>query len=1363
MSQDLDLWDPLSEEFNSPSFNCYNEGPGVNLPLGGLPSFATDGKVKQKTRTLCIKNVPVDLTEVGVRNLFSNCGKVLSVSKLHPKPEYPDKTIAFVDYGTTEEALHAIQRLHDRPPFFLKVTLATMAASDRSKMEARLKEELDEIRRKVEAERAKSEVVTAPCQPSADGGVVPAPAAGKSLPASAKFTLEDLKDAKTELGLGSRRRRSGSASSSSSSSGDSFKTTCEFPGGSSSDATLEDEVLVIRGSGDGEATRFFKRREGKGRCLFCKAPADLHCARCKMPYCSRKCQTKDWPSHEDVCHQQSSSRQLTVAEASDGILVSRSHPSDQTQARVGADASPGFETSTGIKPITEPEAPKSVHLEPATLPIGEEVEVIVSHATNPLELFLQQTSSQTALEHLQAELQKCCGTSDAGHDLGEGTVCAALFPEDNQWYRARVTARHNAQCTVYFVDYGNSATVAVSNTRPLPVGCTFLAEQAVRCGLHGLKPPAGGSGTWSDGAILELATMLTGRLLARAVELSDGVHKVELRRIGGQDFAGILVSKGLAESTISPAVAPRTRGLDPVRLQAVLNPQAKSKQQPQPDPQPKPQSNGRFRVSSILELVKPGEELTLQVMVSRNNEVWVLVMHPEGALELASLEQELNEQCPKMARGSSYTFATGDYVASKSLEDGRWYRARVTSTNPACRWVRYIDYGNDELNTSVVPLDEKQLKVAAMSARLEVGDCTVPSLGSSLTFVVESSAGDGLLCGKLVCDDGRRLLGSATLSPWDCGLAAAAVGTAAWVGSTTSAGSTAGKSEGADPAVQPVTKTGSKLAAEVAPTKKLVVASPVSSRSEARVLHLPQCKLPSTKRPMIPTWKTEKLLYLQRCDLQRDLQAMMAELNSWVQRTPHNTPDPLAVGDYVCALYSGDKTWYRGQVLSKRSEEGAYAVSFVDYGNSETVPAASLRRLPPRFAEWPVFAVAVVPQGVDLSHPRLEAVLTERPFAAVEVGLDGEVPLVRLVRKDGSRIGDLLSATAGAEARNPACTRARDSPSSYGTRQPRFILTAAKEPLRDVVVLSRTARMWEAARSFSKLQLDRGRCVFGLHHGVVESEVVESSEWACTVRRKSVQSVPTRDVQRDRRASAEDAVDPLAILADDNVAAVDVHPKLVGFVADDTSPADESRFLQVSRLAQNAPIAVFIPLVSSKQEPSKKAFEERPLPPGLIPATVTHVSIANGRFYLQQSSTVSSLATLMKELDASVATAPAISPSALSVRDVLCARYAADGLWYRATLVGLSDDSNASLKVNFVDFGNTENVGQADVRALPERFRNTPSFANCVVLCGVKSVGKECAEKLIGAKVSVEVVDGSCHPPKVSLFANGVCLNELIE
>lgn len=90
-----DDWDPLTEEYCSVSFNTYNEGPGVNLPLEDLPAFSKKGVVK-KLKTLSVKNVPVGLTEVGLKHLFNNCGTVLSVQKLQPRPEYPLRTIAYV-------------------------------------------------------------------------------------------------------------------------------------------------------------------------------------------------------------------------------------------------------------------------------------------------------------------------------------------------------------------------------------------------------------------------------------------------------------------------------------------------------------------------------------------------------------------------------------------------------------------------------------------------------------------------------------------------------------------------------------------------------------------------------------------------------------------------------------------------------------------------------------------------------------------------------------------------------------------------------------------------------------------------------------------------------------------------------------------------------------------------------------------------------------------------------------------------------------------------------------------------------------------------------------------------------------------
>merc|ERR1719193_2692781 len=68
-----------------------------------------------------------------------------------------------------------------------------------------------------------------------------------------------------------------------------------------------------------------------------------------------------------------------------------------------------------------------------------------------------------------------------------GTFCAALFAEDDQWYRATVTKTYSPhQVEVQYIDYGNKENVALEKVRSLRPEFASLPQQAYLCALHGL-------------------------------------------------------------------------------------------------------------------------------------------------------------------------------------------------------------------------------------------------------------------------------------------------------------------------------------------------------------------------------------------------------------------------------------------------------------------------------------------------------------------------------------------------------------------------------------------------------------------------------------------------------------------------------------------------------------------------------------------------------------------------------------------------------------------------------------------------------------------------------------------------------------
>nr|KAG5701506.1 hypothetical protein BaRGS_000902 [Batillaria attramentaria] len=85
-------------------------------------------------------------------------------------------------------------------------------------------------------------------------------------------------------------------------------------------------------------------------------------------------------------------------------------------------------------------------------------------------------------------------------DLHTGVYCAALYHEDNSWYRARIlyTASEN-EIEVYFIDYGNVEKVPLANIRCLTKETAEIPAQAINCTLFGLKPLT--ESGWSEEAL----------------------------------------------------------------------------------------------------------------------------------------------------------------------------------------------------------------------------------------------------------------------------------------------------------------------------------------------------------------------------------------------------------------------------------------------------------------------------------------------------------------------------------------------------------------------------------------------------------------------------------------------------------------------------------------------------------------------------------------------------------------------------------------------------------------------------------------------------------------------------------------------
>ncbi|XP_041358070.1 tudor domain-containing 6-like [Gigantopelta aegis] len=246
-----------------------------------------------------------------------------------------------------------------------------------------------------------------------------------------------------------------------------------------------------------------------------------------------------------------------------------------------------------------------------------------------------------------------------------GMFCVAKFPDDELWYRGEITAVRAGDCDVYFIDYGNTATVPKGSLKKMLPHLRMESPFAVKCCLSNVKPV---SAAWSEEASDEFETLTLDKSVLATVE---GRTKGGLMQITLTDtLSGHDIGESLAQQKLAVMVKAGSVGF------------------PKRD----------VKVPSSCEVYLSSVESPARF--------WI---------QLSEKQAQLDELVEKIegyysSKGSPVTSVhQGMPVVAKFTEDEAWYRAYVTRSSGGKHDVFFVDFGNSDSVSSAflkVPTEE---------------------------------------------------------------------------------------------------------------------------------------------------------------------------------------------------------------------------------------------------------------------------------------------------------------------------------------------------------------------------------------------------------------------------------------------------------------------------------------------------------------------------------------------------------------------------------------------------------------------------------------------------------------------------------
>ena len=503
---------------------------------------------------------------------------------------------------------------------------------------------------------------------------------------------------------------------------------------------------------------------------------------------------------------------------------------------------------------------------------------------------VQLSTYETELNELMIKLSQYCPGAPLMEVFSVGAPCAAIYSEDNQWYRAEVIDKKENSVKVKFVDYGNTEEVAVNSLKQLSSEHLKLPRTCVSCVLHDVSE--------KDIEMEKSSKWLQENLIDQAVrfEVVSAEHNKlsvylylngEIDRINDTLYA--MFEKECHENeTEVPAIQAESEAVTKPQAAASKSEEEKQKSYSVPSP-----------------TIANEENVTCYVVETATTIKCQLVKYQEKLDLMMSEIADVAESLPCLSNCEN-----GKFCIAKYSVDGGWYRGCIVSTSEQFE-IEFIDYGDKEIvnRNDVKLIPENFCEIPQSCITVQLHDVNMDDIDDKGTK-------------QWLENKVEQQFKLQVMETIEQGTVSAYV-----------------YEQGSEGHINDQIYKLYAIGEDSVPDEK-PSSSQVHEKTKVKINYL-KPQITSADKGYCTYVKSASEIMLQLCKYEDDVVAI-SENVATAAETASSLTDPQE-GDPCLALYSEDDQWYRG--LIQKIEDSNVSVLFVDYGNTETVAHSNLKSM----------------------------------------------------------------------------------------------------------------------------------------------------------------------------------------------------------------------------------------------------------------------------------------------------------------------------------------------------------------------------------------------------------------------------------